>query len=86
MLLYLAKNKMFGPRSYHSWYCDNFLFGRTTTTEELVIYSSIVAVATYVQFVEGRIALDFILVYSFLIIKQTFYNCYIENILNHFYS
>ena len=54
---------------------DNFLFGLTTTaSEELVICSSVVVAATSVQLVIGRIAL--ILVYSFSIIKQHFYNFY----------
>ena len=54
---------------------DNFLLGLTTTaSEELVICSSIVVAATSIQLVVGRIALVFILVYSFSIIKQNFYN------------
>ena len=42
----------------------------TTASEELAICSSIVVVVTSVQLVVGRIALFFILVYSFSIIKQ----------------
>ena len=56
-----------------------------TASEKLVICSSIVLVATFVQLVVGRIALVFILVNSLSIIKQKFYNCNIKNILNHFY-
>ena len=62
---------MFGPRSF---------------IVNPVIYSSIAAVATFVQLVVGRIALVFILVYLFSMIKQKFYNCNIKNILNHLYS
>ena len=50
--LYLVKNYMFGIRSSHCWYCDNFLSGPTTrASEELVICSYIVLVATTVQLV-----------------------------------
>ena len=78
---------MFGSRSYHSWYWDNLLFGlATTSSEELVICSSIVVAANSVHFAIGRMALVFILVYSFSIIKQKFYNFNIKSILNHFCS
>ena len=47
---------MFGLRSSHCLYCDNFLSGHTTTAlEGLVICSSIVLIATSVQLVVGRI-------------------------------
>ena len=66
---------MFGPKSYHSGYFDNSVFGLTTTpSKELVICSSVVVVVTFVQLVVGTIALVFMNVYSFTIIKQTFYN------------
>ena len=69
----------------YSRHCDNFLFGVTTTaSEELVICSSIVVVATCVQLVAGRIALAFILVSLFLDNQTKFYNCNIKNILYHF--
>ena len=72
---------MFGQKSSHY---DNLSGHTTTASEELVICSSIVLVATSAQFAVGRIALVFILVNSLSIIKQKFYNCNIRNILNHF--
>ena len=47
----------------------------TTASEELVICSSIILVATSLQLVVDRIALVFILVNSLSIIKQKFYTC-----------
>ena len=52
-------------------------------SEEIVICSFVVVVATSIQLAVGRIVLVFILLYLFSIIKQKIYNRNIKNILNY---